>query len=136
MKTVKILNEKQAEIEGVTYPIRKVGDTYRVYIADETLYGRHWIVVGKVIADYVATEITFDETKMSARLGVPSGATGTRTPRITIEKLLEVLDEETRQKVNDAIAKITADSKAEREKAIKASKIAKYQAMIDALMAE
>ena len=38
--------------------------------------------------------------------------------------------------VNDAIAKIIADSKSEREKAIKASKIAKYQAMIDALMAE
>ena len=133
MKTVKILNEKQAEIEGVTYPIRKVGDTYRVYIADETLYGRHWIVVGKSIADYVATEITFDETKTSVMLGVPSG---TRTPRITIEQLLEVLDEETGQKVKDAIAKITAELKAEREKAIKANKIAKYQAMIDALMAE
>ena len=133
MKTVKILNEKQAEIEGVTYPIRKLGDSYRVYIADEPLYGRHWIVVGKNIADYVATAITFDETKTSAMLGVPSGA---RTPRITIEQLLEVLDEETSQKVNDAIAKIIADIKAEREKAIKANKIAKYQAMIDALMAE
>lgn len=133
MKTVKILNENQAEIEGVTYPIRKLGDSYRVYIADETLYDRHWIVVGKNIADYVAKEITFDETKMSVMLGVPSG---TRTPRITIEQLLEVLDEETSQKVNDAIAKIIADSKAEREKAIKANKIAKYQAMIDALMAE
>lgn len=133
MKTVKILNEKQAEIEGVTYPIRKVGDTYRVYIADETLYGRHWIVVGKTIADYVATEITFDETKMSVMLGVPSG---TRTPRIAIDKLLQVLDEETSQKVMDAIDKIIAYSKAEREKAIKANKIAKYQAMIDALMAE
>lgn len=136
MKTVKILNEKAAEIEGVTYPIRKVGETYRVYIADETLYGRHWIVVGKTIADRVATEITFDETKTSARLGVPSGTSGTRTPRITIEKLLEVLDEETSQKVNDAIAKIIEDSKAEREKAIKASKIAKLQAQLDALMAE
>ncbi len=136
MKTVKILNEKQAEIEGVTYPIRKVGDTYRVYIADETLYGRHWIVVGKTIAEHVATEITFDETKTSARLGVPSGVSGTRTPRITIEKLLEVLDEETSQKVNDAIAKIIEDSKAEREKAIKESKIAKLQAQLDALMAE
>ena len=133
MKTVKILNEKQAEIEGVTYPIRKVSDSYSVYIADETLYDRHWIVVGKNIADYVAKEITFDETKTSVMLGVPSG---TRAPRITIEQLLEVLDEETRQKVNDAIAKITADIKAEREKAIKANKIAKYQAMIDALMAE
>ena len=133
MKTVTILNEKLAEIEGVTYPIRKVGDTYRVYIADETLYGRHWIVVGKSIADYVATGITFDETKTSVMLGVPSG---TRTPRITIERLLEVLDEETGQKVKDAIDKIIADSKAEREKAIKANKIAKYQAMIDALMAE
>lgn len=136
MKTVKILNEKQAEIDDVTYPIRKVGDTYRVYIADETLYGRHWIVVGKTIADHVATEIEFDETKTSARLGVPSGVSGTRTPKITIEKLLEVLDEETRQKVNDAIAKIIEDSKAERETAIKAKKIAKYQAMIDALMSE
>ena len=133
MKTVYILNEKQAEIEGVTYPIRKVGDTYSVYIADETLYGRHWIAVGKTIADYVATAIEFDETKTSVMLGVPSG---TRTPRITIEQLLAVLDEETRQKVNVAIAKITADLKAEREKAIKANKIAKYQAMIDALMAE
>lgn len=133
MKTVKILNEKQAEIEGVTYPIRKVGDSYSVYIADETLYDRHWIVVGKNIEDYVAKEITFDETKTSVMLGVPSG---TRTPRITIEKLLEVLDEETSQKVKDAIDKIIADSKAEREKAIKANKIAKYQAMIDALMAE
>lgn len=133
MKTVKILNEKQAEIDGVTYPIRKAGDTYSVYIADETLYGRHWIVVGKNIEDYVETEITFDETKMSVMLGVPSG---TRTPRITIDKLLAVLDEETSQKVKDAIDKIIADSKAEREKAIKANKIAKYQAMIDALMAE
>ena len=133
MKTVKILNEKQAEIDGVTYPIRKAGDTYSVYIADETLYGRHWIVIGKNIADYVATAITFDETKTSVMLGVPSG---TKTPRITIEKLLEVLDEETSQKVKDAIDKIIADSKAEREKAIKANKIAKYQAMIDALMAE
>ena len=133
MKTVKILNEKQAEIEGVTYPIRKVGDSYSVYIADETLYDRHWIVVGKNIADYVAKEITFDETKTSVMLGVPSG---TKTPRITIEQLLEVLDEETSQKVKDAIAKITAELKAEREKAIKANKIAKYQAMIDALMAE
>lgn len=136
MKTVKILNEKQAEIEGVTYPIRKVGDSYRVFIADETLYGRHWIVVGKTIADYVAKEITFDETKTNARLGVPSGASGTRTPRITIEKLLEVLDDETGQKVKDAIAKIIEDSKAEREKAIKQSKIAKLQAQLDALMAE
>ena len=133
MKTVKILNEKQAEIEGVTYPIRKVGDSYSVYIADETLYDRHWIVVGKNIADYVAKEITFDETKTSVMLGVTSG---TRTPRITIEQLLKVLDEETSQKVKDAIDKIIADSKAEREKAIKANKIAKYQAMIDALMAE
>lgn len=133
MKTVRILNEKQAEIEGVTYPIRKLGDSYRVYIEDETLYDRHWIVVGKNIADYVAKEITFDETKTSVMLGVPSG---TRAPRITIEQLLEVLDEETSQKVNDAIAKIIADSKAEREKTIKANKIAKYQAMIDALMAE
>ena len=133
MKTVKILNEKQAEIEGVTYPIRKVGDSYSVYIADETLYDRHWIMVGKNIADYVAKEITFDETKTSVMLGVPSG---TKTPRITIEQLLEVLDEETSQKVKDAIAKITAELKAEREKAIKANKIAKYQAMIDALMAE
>ena len=133
MKTVKILNEKLAEIEGVTYPIRKVGDSYSVYIADETLYDRHWIVVGKSIADYVATEITFDETKTSVMLGVPSG---TKTPRITVEKLLEVLDEETGQKVKDAIAKITAELKAEREKAIKANKIAKYQAMIDALRAE
>ena len=133
MKTVKILNEKLAEIEGVTYPIRKVGDSYSVYIADETLYDRHWIMVGKNIADYVAKEITFDETKTSVMLGVPSG---TKTPRITIEKLLEVLDEETSQKVKDAIDKIIAESKAEREKAIKANKIAKYQAMIDALMAE
>ena len=133
MKTVKILNEKQAEIEGVTYPIRKVSDSYSVYIADETLYDRHWIMVGKNIADYVAKEITFDETKTSVMLGVPSG---TKTPRITIEQLLEVLDEETSQKVKDAIAKITAELKAEREKAIKANKIAKYQAMIDALMAE
>ena len=133
MKTVKILNEKLAEIEGVTYPIRKVGDSYSVYIADETLYDRHWIVVGKNIAEYVAKEITFDETKTSVMLGVPSG---TKTPRITIEKLLEVLDEETSQKVKDAIDKIIADNKAEREKAIKANKIAKYQAMIDALMAE
>ena len=133
MKTVKILNEKLAEIEGVTYPIRKAGDSYSVYIADETLYDRHWIMVGKNIEDYVAKEITFDETKTSVMLGVPSG---TRTPRITIEKLLEVLDEETSQKVKDAIDKIIAESKAEREKAIKANKIAKYQAMIDALMAE
>ena len=133
MKTVKILNEKQAEIEGVTYPIRKVSDSYSVYIADETLYDRHWIVVGKNIEDYVAKEITFDETKTSVMLGVPSG---TKTPRITIERLLEVLDEETSQKVKDAIDKIIAENKAEREKAIKANKIAKYQAMIDALMAE
>ena len=133
MKTVKILNEKLAEIEGVTYPIRKVSDSYSVYIADETLYDRHWNVVGKNIADYVAKEITFDETKTSVMLGVPSG---TKTPRITIEQLLEVLDEETSQKVKDAIAKIIAELKAEREKAIKANKIAKYQAMIDALMAE
>ena len=90
-------------------------------------------MVGKSIADYVATAITFDETKTSVMLGVPSG---TKTPRITIELLLEVLDEETSQKVKDAIAKITAELKAEREKAIKANKIAKYQAMIDALMAE
>lgn len=133
MITFDILNNKQALIEGDIYPIRKVGDSYRVYIADETKYGRHWIVLGK--DEPQPSTAQFDETKTSSRLGVPSG-TSTKSPRITLDRLLEILDEGTRGKVQEAIAKIQEDAKVEREKTIKENKIAKLQEQLAKLMAE